>query len=386
MTRYGTEQLRQVEGHIADDNMGELAKKLVNIAAVNNNHWHDDGAKILAAVGALPESSRLRLANALVARHRSGGDGDIVRGHVLTLVGVVGRDLPDDLLSAERLRKLDDLSRVSSHYATHELQTLVEAELAAGRAVSGHVVAVVRRCHMSAYHDKQRLGELAKRLPEPVLNPGEAWSDRVLADLPRLAGDWPALLSHALTATSAKPIAKWDQPARDLIASIGADQLRTTVVSWLALAGRPRTLELVRGPYEVDVNNALDPYNANALRGLAWMLSLLPPHPETARALGALTDACLRKVAGLGPRNPKIANAGVTALARIESESALAELARLATRVTYKGTLKLIDAALEARAAALGLSRDEIEELAVPAYGLTEVGRAVHHLGSAQRS
>ncbi|WP_433573321.1 DUF4132 domain-containing protein [Streptomyces sp. CA-251247] len=381
MTQYGPEQLRQVEGHIADDTMGELAKKLVNIAAVNNNHWHDDGAKILAAVRALPENSRLRLANALVARHRSGGDGDIVRGHVLTLVGVVGRDLPDDLLSTERLRKLDDLSRVSAHYATHELQTLVEAELAAGRPLSGHVVAVVRRCHMGAYHDKQRLGELAKRLTEPVLNPGEAWSDRALADLPVLAGDWPALLAHALTATSAKPSATWDRPARELIAAIGPDQVRTTLVSWFALVGRPRTLELVRGPYESDVNNALDPYNANALRGLAWMLALLPPHPETARALGALTDVCLRKVAGLGPRNPKIANAGVTALARIESESALAELARLATRVTYKGTLKLIDAALEARAAALGLSRDEIEELAVPAYGLTEVGRAVHHLG-----
>lgn len=44
-------------------------------------------------------------------------------------------------------------------------------------------------------------------------------------------------------------------------------------------------------------------------------------------------------------------------------------------------TLKLIDAALETRTAALGLSRDEIEELAVPAYGLTDVGRVVPHLG-----
>jgi hypothetical protein len=49
--------------------------------------------------------------------------------------------------------------------------------------------------------------------------------------------------------------------------------------------------------------------------------------------------------------------------------------------VTLKGTLKLIDAALQTRAEALGLSREEIEELAISAYGLTEVGRAERQLG-----
>ncbi|CAM5437500.1 hypothetical protein SGLAM104S_07504 [Streptomyces glaucescens] len=102
---------------------------------------------------------------------------------------------------------------------------------------------------------------------------------------------------------------------------------------------------------------------------------------DTARALGALTETALRKVPGHGPVNPKVANAAVTALARIDAEPALAELARLATRVTYKGTLKLLDKALEDRARALGLSRGEIEELAVPVYGLTEVGRAEHRFG-----
>lgn len=63
------------------------------------------------------------------------------------------------------------------------------------------------------------------------------------------------------------------------------------------------------------------------------------------------------------------------------AEAALGELARLAARVTFKGTLKQIDAALEARAAALGIGRAEVEELAVPAYGRTEVGRLAHDHG-----
>lgn len=70
----------------------------------------------------------------------------------------------------------------------------------------------------------------------------------------------------------------------------------------------------------------------------------------------------------------------------MEGEAALAELARLATRVTYKGTLKLVEAALETRAAALGLSREEIEELAAPVYGLTQVGKAEFRLGRPPRS
>jgi hypothetical protein len=144
-------------------------------------------------------------------------------------------------------------------------------------------------------------------------------------------------------------------------------------VSWLALVGQPRTLP-VSG-----LNHVYDPDNAVGLRGLAWMLSFLPPRPGIARALGALVETSLRRIAGHGPRDPKVANAGVMALSRIDGEAALAELARLA----YKGTLKLADKALEARAEAMGLSRDDIEELAVPAYGPTELGRAVREFGGA---
>lgn len=83
----------------------------------------------------------------------------------------------------------------------------------------------------------------------------------------------------------------------------------------------------------------------------------------------------LRRLPGIGPACPKVANAAVGVLGRLDGEAALAQLARLSTRVTYKGTRKEIDKALDARAAAMGIGRDEIEELAVPDYGLTGVGR-----------
>lgn len=193
---------------------------------------------------------------------------------------------------------------------------------------------------------------------------------------------WPRLLRLVATATAARPSARWEKEARALIDAIGPDAVRDKAAHWLALAGRPRTGPLAYPHHGPEADPLLlDPFNANALRGLAWLLALLPPHPDAARALGALVDMSLRKVPGVGPRNTKLANAGVGALARCEGEAALGEIARLASRVTFRTTRKQIDQALEARAAALGLSREEVEELAVPAYGLTEVGLLRHDHG-----
>ncbi|MDH6568239.1 hypothetical protein M2160_003260 [Streptomyces sp. SAI-117] len=365
---------------VADDELEELAADLLKAASVNNGNWTGLWEGVLARLHELPPEARSRIADGLVAQYHSQQAGPTARQNALVLLGIVSRDLPPhDRLTAERLALLDTISRQHSFWYGARYENLIEAELAAGRPVAPAVVATVRRAVLHAYHNED-LPRTAKKLTEPPLNVGEEWAEEALRETD---ADWRRLLAHMTTATAAKPSAKWDKQALELAGALGPDRVREAVIRWLALVGRPRTFELERGRYEPDVNSAYDPYNANALRGLAWLLSLLPPHPDTARALGALVETSLKKVAGLGPRNPKVANAGVNALARIDSEAALAELARLATRVTYKNTAKLLDAALEARAVALGLSREEIEELAVPAYGLTEVGRAEHRLGEA---
>lgn len=356
----------------------EFAVELLKLAAGNRGDWTRPWDGVLAEVRALPSEIRTALADALVRQYHSAEAGPVARGNALILIGVIARGLPGDRLSAERLKKLDELGRWHTLWYGERHHVLAEAELEAGRALAPAVVAVFRRTALEAYRDES-LSALAGQLTDPILNVGEEWAEQALRDAED-APEWQALLRHATTATAAKPTRKWEQQARALIEPLGTDRVRATVVPWLALVGR-RTFELERREYDHDINSVYDPYNANALRGMTWMLSLLPPHPDTARALGALVETSLKKAAGLGPRNPKVANAGVNALSRIDGEPALAELARLATRVTYKGTLKLLDAALETRAQALGLSREEIEELAVPAYGLTEAGRAEQQLG-----
>ncbi|MEU9141481.1 DUF4132 domain-containing protein [Streptomyces sp. NPDC048404] len=370
---------RWIRERVAEGNMGELATELLRMA-VDNRHgqWVGDRAEILDVLPTLPAEQRARLADALAERYHSVGDESLPRNNALILLGVVCRGLPGDRLAVERSKQLDEIGRRYTFWSWSMQGVLAETELATGRRLAPAVVAVFRRTAMDSYCSPA-VRDLAKRLTEPVLDVGEEWAEQAMRD--GSASDVRALLTHLVTATASKPSAKWDKRARDHIEALGADRVRVTALSWLALVGRPRTLPLERQEYESDINNAYDPYNANALRGLAWLVSLLPPHPDTARALGALVETSLKRVAGRGPRNPKVANAGVVALSRIDSESAFAELARLAARVTYKNTAKLLDGALEARATALGLTREEIEELAVPAYGLTEVGRARHTLG-----
>ncbi|MFJ3665434.1 DUF4132 domain-containing protein [Streptomyces sp. NPDC090106] len=359
----------------------ELAADLLKAARINNGNWAGLWSGVLDRLAELPPGTRSGLAEGLVAQYHSEKAGPDARTNALTLLGIVGRGLPGEHLRAQRLAELDELSRQHSFWYGAHYEGLVEMELAAGHPIAPAVVAVFRRSACGAY-EQGHLTDIARKLTHPALNVGEEWAERALTD----AGDdpgWQALLAHAATATSARPTAKWNARARVLVGALDAEEIRQRVVLWFALVGRPRTLPLDPWPYGPDMNESYDPYNADALRGLTWILALLPPHPDTARALGALVETSLKKVAGVGPRNPKVANAGVNALARTDGEAALAELARLATRVTFKGTLKLLNAALDQKAEALGLSREEIEELAVPGYGLTEVGRTERVLGDA---
>ncbi|MFE0424403.1 DUF4132 domain-containing protein [Streptomyces sp. NPDC058953] len=330
----------------------------------------------------LPAEDRAPLARHLAARYTADADGDpqerfLLLGRMVRLA----RGIAEPPLAAERATAVAGLGR-REHVWWRGLYDpeLVTAEIAEGRTVPPAVWATIRRSALASYADPDiaELAFLADRTGGvPPLNVGEEWAERASADTVLR----PVVL-HALTATAGKPTAKWDRAARAAVDEAGgADAVRTAVVGWLALVGRPRTIPLEGA--EPPGGPAVDPYNSDALRGLAWLLSLLPAHPDIPRALGALVDVTLKKVPGGGPGCPKAANAAVVALARTEGEDALAELAGLAARTTYKTTAKMIGTALDRLAEALGVGRDEIEEMAVPGYGLTAVGEGEYAVGDA---
>lgn len=294
-----------------------------------------------------PAAARTPLLRAVPGRYDRTAPGSGFRSGLLYLAVVLAHGLPDDLLVDERRAALATVEDVW-HYPAHtRLHVLAEAELAAGRSLSPPLVAVFRRS--AELHGMPDVVRLAARLEEPVLNVGEQWADAALADLPSPGHAWRGLLAHAATARSTKPSAAWEREGQGLLDGIGAAVVRERVLPWLALVGRPRSLPLRQEDHTAGpAGELLDPCNANALRGLTWLLSLAEPHEETVLALGALADACLRVVPRHGPRSPKVANAAVHALSRAGGPTALRELRRLAAGTSYKGTRKYIDAALAA--------------------------------------
>ena len=130
---------------------------------------------------------------------------------------------------------------------------------------------------------------------------------------------------------------------------------------------------------------------AHVLVRIDWPLGRIPPwggsyarqvRDITADDAAELIHLIAREVRGSGAYRPAVLLCELSRL--LPDEAALAQLARLAARVTYRGTLAQLDRALETRAAELGVSREQIEELAVPDFGLTEVGRRVERFGGAR--
>ena len=219
------------------------------------------------------------------------------------------------------------------------------------------------------------------------LAPGEVWSEAVNEAVSGLeAGDrkkWAALFRHALSATVARPSAKWLKTAKQLVDDIGARQVRESLTKWFPLVGKGRSFRKF-GSYLGDTRGGSDTMNeenAICLRGLLWCVPMLPDPNELARDVTAVALSAYKKVPGVGPRAVKVGNAAVYALSELASSEAVGQLAMLKVRVKFGTAQKEIEKAFDASATALGLPRDQIEELGVPSYGLEEVGRRIEELG-----
>ena len=102
---------------------------------------------------------------------------------------------------------------------------------------------------------------------------------------------------------------------------------------------------------------------------------------EIARALTALALSAYRKVPdGRGPRCPRVGNACVWALGAMPGNEGVGQLALLKVKVKTGPAQKGIEKALDTAANRIGLPHDEIEEMAVPTYGLQEVGKGHEQL------
>ena len=231
-----------------------------------------------------------------------------------------------------------------------------------------------------------RLQKLIGTLPKLPLFAGEAWSDTAIADLKKMPRElqsaWLDVLAHCQATSGSSPSASWIKQAGEVVKVLTWPRFKKTALAWLPLVNLPRTKVIAdwHRDFQPDPNQLIIEPHSELLKGLAWLCGFRED-AELARALTALALSCYRKIPKKGPREVKVGNACVTALGMMPGMEGVGELALLKVRVKFGTAQKMIEKALEATAARVGLPREELEEMAVPAYGLTEVGRCIEKFG-----
>jgi hypothetical protein len=147
--------------------------------------------------------------------------------------------------------------------------------------------------------------------------------------------------------------------------------------------GPPPNIEVAPEPppYDAHEDKLLHESHMDILRGLAWLCGH-DPSPETARALTALALSAFRKVPGKGPRAVRVGTACLAGLGMMGNLDAVGQLAVLKVKVKFGTAQKQIEKALDSVATRVGVPKEELEEMSVPAYGLTEVGVGREELGT----
>jgi hypothetical protein len=218
-----------------------------------------------------------------------------------------------------------------------------------------------------------RIGQILKGPGDLPLFQKSAWSDllvdRIVARPPAAKDAWMALLEHAATAGGrSRPPQSWAREAAQRVTAVGAEAFAQELSHWLDA--------LPLDPARPDPNDEV-------LKGLIWCAGGLDGE-SVAGLLGRFTERCFKKVPDIGARSVKLGNAGLHALGAIPEAGGVAELSRLSGKVRYPSVRKQIEKVLLAAAESTGKTIDELQEIAVPDFGLDAMGCRSESLGEFQ--
>ncbi len=207
--------------------------------------------------------------------------------------------------------------------------------------------------------------------PQPVepFQPCGAWSRELLESA---SGVERTLLERLLTLgaemSGAAPSRKWREQAAAIVAEVDSRRFRE-----IALAA------LERGPNPGE-QAPVTPEEGDLQKGLIWALVACSDR-EVCAALARFAELGLKKIPQLGPVAQKSANACIKTLAAMPGTDAVAQLSRLAIRVKYATTRRILEQAIDEAAKRNGWTREQLAEVTVPDYDLSSEGVFEQQLG-----
>ncbi len=213
---------------------------------------------------------------------------------------------------------------------------------------------------------------------ESSLERGETWSDTAIADIEAMNTEkqtaWNEILYLCQISSGGAPKAKWLKNAITVVERIGFESFKTLILKWFPLVDKPRTAQIATwSQWSPNPNLMLNDVNADILKGLVWLCNGRED-AEIARALFNLAISAYKKVPQVGPRCVRVGNACVWALGAMEGMEGVTQLILLRHKVKGSNVQNAIVTQIQKAAARLNLTPEEVEEMSVPDYGLSEVG------------
>lgn len=308
----------------------------------------------------------------------------IVEGIRIVFFGAV-EPIPSDIVHKLLSEFRQDHSMARLYFPFKELLSVIIKE-----QVTEEIRAELRRFHAlfspsatgkideDALSIRERVGYLMRVEGDKELEPGRGpWSQIIfdaIAQKDEVASSgWKVLLEHCRTLTATTPSASWKRRSRELMKALGEDEAGKTMLEWLALGPAPGQPAEARSPIE----------DSSYQKGIVWSVALVDSR-ESAVAIGDFAVACLRKIKSVGAVSQKVGLACAAALGTMKCDEAVSQLTRLRIKIKYSLATRLIEKSLEQAADRAGLSREELEDICVPTFGLDAGGEVSIAIADAQ--
>jgi hypothetical protein len=218
-------------------------------------------------------------------------------------------------------------------------------------------------------------------LPTVVFADGDAFGHQLNAFVTGLASassattGWLQLLQACQKASAGQPTTKLRKEFDAAIAAIGPDAVRQQARQWLELLASISVTEQSHTvTYDSGHSHTYTSYtylleaNVIVAKGIVWAVQPLADD-ALLHLLATLAAKCYRKIPGKGPLAVGLGNACLLALSQ-NGLPGVAALARVRPKIKQTNTQALITGYIEKASRQLGVTPDEIEDMAVPDFDL----------------